>query len=40
LGRRADSGNYQRMIRSFITSTEYQQRFSAVISHGNGECGQ
>ena len=34
------SGNYDRMVCSFITSTEYQQRFSAVISHGNGECGQ
>lgn len=35
-----DRRAYQRMVCSFITSREYQQRFSAVISHGNGECGQ
>jgi hypothetical protein len=35
-----DPGNYHRMICSFITSTAYQHRFSKVISHGNGECGQ
>jgi hypothetical protein len=26
------------MVCSFITSTEYQLRFSSVITHGNGEC--
>jgi len=39
-GRNGDPGNYNRMVCSFITSTEYQRRFSAVVSHGNGECGQ
>jgi len=32
-------GNYRGMVCAFITSTEYQQRFSSVISHSNGECG-
>ena len=35
-----DPGNYRGMVCSFITSTEYQQRFSAVISHNNTECSQ
>jgi subtilisin family serine protease len=26
------------MVCSFITSTEYQQRFSAIVSHNNTEC--
>ena len=26
------------MVCSFITSTEYQQRFSSVLSHSNAEC--
>jgi hypothetical protein len=26
------------MVCSFITSTEYQQRFNSVVTHGNGEC--
>jgi uncharacterized repeat protein (TIGR01451 family) len=34
-----DAGNYRFMVCSFITSTEYQRRFGAVVSHGNGECG-
>jgi uncharacterized repeat protein (TIGR01451 family) len=34
------AGNYRGMVCSFITSTEYQARFSAVVSHSNGECGQ
>jgi len=35
------SGNdYHGMVCSFLTSTEYQGRFSSVISHGNGECSQ
>ena len=33
-----DPGNYRGMVCSFTTSTEYQNRFSAVVSHGNGEC--
>jgi len=28
------------MVCSFITSAEYQDRFSAIHTHGNGECGQ
>ena len=35
-----DPGNYRGMVCSFITSTEYQKRFSSIVSHGNGECGQ
>ena len=34
-----DSGNYRGMVCSFITSTEYQRRFSSVVTHNNGECG-
>jgi len=33
-------GNYRGMVCSFITSAEYQRRFSSVVSHSNGECGQ
>ena len=33
-------GNYRGMVCSFITSREYQQRFSPVITHSNAECGQ
>ena len=33
-----DTGAYARMVCSFITSAEYQQRSSKVVSHGNGEC--
>jgi len=32
-------GNYRGMVCAFITSNEYQRRFSEVISHSNGECG-
>ena len=35
-----DAGNYRGMVCSFVTSTEYQKRFSSVVSHNNGECGQ
>jgi hypothetical protein len=35
-----DVGNYRGMVCSFITSAEYQHRFSSVASHSNGECGQ
>ena len=27
------------MVCSFITATEYQQRFSSVVTHGNSDCG-
>ena len=35
-----ESGNFRGMVCSFITSREYQQRFSAIVSHSNQECGQ
>jgi hypothetical protein len=35
-----DAGNYRGMVCSFITSTEYQQRFSTVVTHSNAECSQ
>ena len=35
-----DPGNYRGMVCSFVTSAEYQNRFSSVVSHTNGECGQ
>jgi hypothetical protein len=33
-------GNYRSMVCAFVTSTEYQRRFSPVVTHSNGECGQ
>jgi hypothetical protein len=35
-----EPGNYRGMVCAFITSAEYQRRFSVVVSHSNGECGQ
>ena len=35
-----DPGNLRGMVCSFITSREYQQRFSSTVSHSNQECGQ
>ena len=35
-----DRDNYRGMVCAFITSTEYQKRFSITVSRGNGECGQ
>lgn len=35
-----DPGNFSGMVCSFITSTEYQKRFSSVVSHSNAECGK
>jgi hypothetical protein len=32
--------NYRGMVCSFITSAEYQRRFSVVVSQSNSECGQ
>jgi hypothetical protein len=34
------TGDHRGMVCSFITSTEYQHRFSSVVSHSNSECGQ
>jgi hypothetical protein len=31
-------GNYRGMVCNFITSAEYQRRFSNVVSHTNAEC--
>jgi hypothetical protein len=33
-------GNYRSMVCAFVNSTEYQRRFSTVVTHGDGECGQ
>jgi hypothetical protein len=35
-----DPGNYRGMVCSFITSREYQLRFSSVVSRSNNECGR
>jgi hypothetical protein len=34
-----EPGNYRGMVCSFITSAEYQNRFSSVVTHNNSECG-
>ena len=34
------TGDYRGMVCSFITATEYQNRFSQIVSHTNSECGQ
>ncbi|OLE50819.1 MAG: hypothetical protein AUG51_26075 [Acidobacteria bacterium 13_1_20CM_3_53_8] len=31
-------GNYRAMVCAFITSTEYQRRFSAVVTYANSDC--
>jgi hypothetical protein len=33
-------GDYRGMVCSFITSAEYQRRFSSVVIHSNSECGR
>jgi uncharacterized repeat protein (TIGR01451 family) len=33
-----DPGNYRGMVCSFITATEYQRRFSSIVSRSNSEC--
>jgi hypothetical protein len=35
-----EPGNYRGMVCSFITSAEYQQRFSSYAGHSNRDCGQ
>jgi hypothetical protein len=35
-----EQNNFRGMVCAFITSAEYQQRFSAAVTRGNGECGQ
>ncbi|HEY6120442.1 MAG TPA: DUF4214 domain-containing protein, partial [Pyrinomonadaceae bacterium] len=34
-----ESGNYRAMVCAFITSAEYQQRFSVIVNRSNSECG-
>jgi len=34
-----EAGNYRSMVCAFITSDEYQRRFSTVVSRSNGDCG-
>jgi hypothetical protein len=36
----SESGNFRGMVCAFITSTEYQKRFSSVVSRTDRECGQ
>jgi hypothetical protein len=33
-----DTTRQHSMVCAFITSSEYQQRFSLVVTHSNGEC--
>jgi hypothetical protein len=33
-------GNYRGMVCAFLTSTEYQLRFSTVVTRSNADCGQ
>lgn len=37
---RRDVAKQHAMVCSFITSTEYQQRFSSTVTHSNSECPQ
>jgi len=33
-----ETGNYRGMVCSFMTSAEYQRRFSPIVTHSNSEC--
>jgi len=33
-------GNYRGMVCAFITSAEYQRRFSSIVNHSDRDCGQ
>jgi len=35
-----EPGNLRGMVCSFITSAEYQMRFSSVVTHSNADCGR
>jgi len=35
-----ESGNYSGMVCAFITSAEYQKRFSNIVTRSNAECGK
>jgi hypothetical protein len=34
------AGNYRGMVCAFVTSAEYQHRFSPIVTSSNGDCGQ
>jgi hypothetical protein len=34
-----EPGNYRGMVCAFLTSQEYQERFGAIVTHSNSECG-
>ena len=34
-----EAGNYRGMVCAFLTSSEYQLRFSSIVTHSNAECG-
>ncbi len=36
----SNQDNYRSMVCAFVTSREYQQRFSAVVTHTDAECGE
>jgi endonuclease G len=38
--REAGASNYRAMVCAFITSAEYQRRFSPIVTRNNGDCGQ
>jgi hypothetical protein len=33
-----EPNNFRAMVCAFITSTEYQQRFSSVVTQSNAQC--
>jgi len=33
-----EQGDYRGMVCAFVTSTEYQRRFSSVVTRNNREC--
>jgi len=35
-----EPGNYRAMVCGFITSEEYQRRFSTIVSRSNRDCDQ
>lgn len=35
-----NAGDYHGMVCAFVTSTEYQNRFSSVVTRNNSECGE
>ena len=35
-----EPGNYRGLVCAFVTSSEYQRRFSSIVTRSNGECGQ